>query len=119
MSHPNFTQNLLDAINIANRTEGEILEKVKVIHNRGANSKSTEINSVLIAADRLGFSSIVQYLKGNFLAFKNVNIPDDISNLFRAVTLAFLFPIRHDSAEFEEHFKKLFTSNCLGKIFHF
>jgi hypothetical protein len=39
---------------------------------------------------------------------KSVIVPGDGSCLFWAVTLAFLFPVRHDSAEFERRFEKLF-----------
>jgi hypothetical protein len=38
---------------------------------------------------------------------KSVNIPGDGSCLYWAVTLAFLFPVRDDSAEFERRFEKL------------
>jgi hypothetical protein len=50
---------------------------------------------------------------------KSVNIPGDGSCLFWAVTLAFLFPVRHDSAEFERRFKKLFDPKCLSKFILF
>jgi hypothetical protein len=47
---------------------------------------------------------------------KSVNVPGDGSCLFWAVTLAFLFPVRHDSAEFERRFQKLFDAKCPSKI---
>jgi hypothetical protein len=45
---------------------------------------------------------------------KSVNVPKDGSCLFWAVTLAFLFPVRNDLAEFKGRFKKLFDSECAG-----
>jgi hypothetical protein len=47
---------------------------------------------------------------------KSVNVPPDGSCLFWAVTLAFLFPVRHDSAEFERRFQKLFDAKCPSNI---
>jgi hypothetical protein len=47
---------------------------------------------------------------------KSVNVPGDGSCLFWAVTLAFLFPVRHDSAEFERRFQKLFDTKCPSNI---
>jgi hypothetical protein len=49
---------------------------------------------------------------------KSVNVPPDGSCLFWAVTLAFLFPVRHDSAEFERRFEKLFEKSPSKKIIH-
>jgi hypothetical protein len=46
---------------------------------------------------------------------KSVNVPGDGSCLFWAVSLAFLFPVRHDSAEFERRFEKLFDAKCPSK----
>jgi hypothetical protein len=46
---------------------------------------------------------------------KSVNVPGDGSCLFWAVTLAFLFPVRDDSAEFERRFEKLFDSDVDSK----
>jgi hypothetical protein len=50
---------------------------------------------------------------------KSVNVPGDGSCLFWAVTLAFLFPVRDDLAEFERRFEKLFDAKCPSKKLFF
>ena len=103
-----------EALNNNKLNVGETSNSPKTLNDNKSVASSTSINNANQNKDPT--TNVASSNAGQNPIRKSVNVPPDGSCLFWAVTLAFLFPVRHDSAEFERRFQKLFDTKCPSNI---
>jgi hypothetical protein len=102
-------------------SESEALRNNKLNVGETSNSQKTLCDNKIVASSinnanqNKDPTNVASSNAGQNPIRKSFNVPPDGSCLFWAVTLAFLFPVRHDSAEFERRFQKLFDAKCPSK----